>query len=103
MNQDFVEALERNPVIAAIFESSDLEEALSSPCEVIFLLSGNICELKELIHRVHAAGKKMYIHIDLLEGVANDRSAIQFLKTHFCPDGIITTKAVVAKHARAAF
>ena len=51
MNQEFVEALERNPVIAAIFDSSDLEEALASPCEVIFLLSGNICELKELIHR----------------------------------------------------
>lgn len=102
MNQEFIEALERNPVIAAIFDSSDLEEALASPCEVVFLLSGNICELKELIHKVHVAGKKMYIHIDLLEGVANDRSGIQFIKTHFCPDGVITTKAVVAKHAKEA-
>lgn len=100
MNSEFTEALERNPLIAAIFESSDLEEALESPCEVIFLLSGNICELKELIHKVHQKGKKMYIHIDLLEGVANDRSGILFLKTHFGPDGVITTKAVVAKHAR---
>lgn len=100
MNSEFMEALERSPLIAAIFESSDLDEALESPCEVIFLLSGNICELKELIHKVHQKGKKMYIHIDLLEGVANDRSGIKFLKTQFSPDGVITTKAVVAKHAR---
>ncbi len=100
MNQEFIETLERNPVIAAIFDSSDLEEALNSPCEVIFLLAGNICELQMLLDRVHERGKKMFVHIDLLEGVANDRSGIQFLKTYFHPDGIITTKAVVAKHAK---
>lgn len=100
MNQEFVEALERNPLIAAVFDSASFEEALDSPCEVIFLLFGSICELEEVIQRVHAKGKLLYLHIDLLEGVANDRSGIQFIKTHFSPDGIITTKATVARHAK---
>ncbi|WP_101696316.1 glycerol-3-phosphate responsive antiterminator [Clostridium minihomine] len=100
MNHEFTETLERSPVIAAVFESSDLDEAIESPCEVIFLLSGSICELHDLIDKVHEKGKKLYIHIDLLEGVANDRSGIQFIKNNFSPDGIITTKATVARHAK---
>lgn len=100
MNQEFVEALERNPVVAATLDFSDLGEALAPPCEMIFLLSGDIRELKKLVHRMYAAGKKTYVHIDLLEGVANDHSAIQFLKTHFYPNGIIVTKAIVAEHVR---
>lgn len=102
MLKELVQALERSPVIAAIFDSSDLEAALQSPCEVIFLLSGSICELQELIHRTHEAGKQLYIHIDLLEGVSGDRSGIRFLKDCFSPDGIITTRAAVARHAREA-
>lgn len=100
MNQQFIEVLERNPIIAAVFEASDLEQAIESPCEIIFLLSGSICELDEVIHKVHQKGKKLYLHIDLLEGVANDRSGIQFIKKHFSPDGIITTKSTVARHAK---
>ena len=42
MNREFIEALERNPVIAAVFSAADLDEAIESPCEVIFLLSGSI-------------------------------------------------------------
>lgn len=100
MNREFIEALERNPVIAAVFSAADLDEAIGSPCEVIFLLSGSICELEEVIHKAHNNGKKLYIHIDLLEGVANDRSGIQFIKKNFAPDGIITTKSAVARHAK---
>jgi glycerol uptake operon antiterminator len=102
MLEELVQALERSPVIAAIFDSSDLEAALQSPCEVIFLLSGSICELRELIEKTHGRGKQLYIHMDLLEGVSGDRSGIRYLKDEFSPDGIITTRAAVARHAKEA-
>lgn len=100
MNKEFNETLERSPVIAAVFESSDLDIAINSPCEIIFLLSGSICDLDAVIRKAHEKGKKLYLHIDLLEGAANDRSGLQFIKKHFCPDGIITTKSNVVRHAK---
>ncbi len=100
MNKEFHETLERCPIIAAVFEPTDLEAAIQSPCEVIFLLSGSICNLEEIIHKVHFKDKKLYIHIDLLEGVANDRSGIHFIKQNFSPDGIITTKSNVVRYAK---
>lgn len=98
--REFCELLERNPIIAAVFDTADLPAAARSPCEVIFLLCGNICELSGMIETARGHGKKMLIHLDLLGGIGKDQYMVQYLKKTFAPDGVITTKSNITKYAR---
>jgi len=91
-------SLERCPVIAAIHDRF-FSDALASPAEVVFLLGGNLISIEDRIRDAHNAGKYIFIHIDLAEGVGKDRAGIQFLAK--CgADGIISTRANMIRIAR---
>ena len=89
--------IESNPIIAAISELKQLDEALDSPCENIFLLTGNIFNLKEIAHRVKSKNKGLYIHIDLIDGFSKDTWGLEYIIKNIYPDGIITTKSNLVK------
>ena len=74
MNDNLYSRLQENPIIAAIKSEEKLKKALISPCEVIFLLHGNIFTLKSEIDRIKDKGKLVYVHADLLEGSSKDVS-----------------------------
>lgn len=94
------EALNSNPVIAAVKDESLLEVAVASPCGVLFLLAGNICTIEERVARIHACGKQVYIHMDLMEGFGRDRHSLRYIHERIAPDGIITTKSNLVKAAK---
>lgn len=98
MNNEIFNILEENPVIAAVQEES-FPCALSSSAQIIFHLKANLLTVKERIDEVHNAGKKIFIHIDLAEGIAKDKTGIEFLKS-LNVDGIISTRAQLIKYAR---
>lgn len=100
MKNDFYDRLSINPIIAAVKDLVTLEKAIKSPCEVIFLLTGNICNIKDIVNRVKAVDKKIYIHIDLMDGFARDSYALTYIKENIRPDGIITTKSNLIKIAK---
>ncbi len=58
MRNQFYDKLSLNPIIAAVKDLNKLDRAIKSPCEVIFLLKGNICNIKELVEKVKASGKR---------------------------------------------
>ena len=76
--KELYESLEDNPVIAAVRDSR-FEEALESPSSVIFLLGGNLLNVAERIVSAKKAGKKIFVHIDLSEGIGRDRSGLEYL------------------------
>ena len=92
--------LGENPMIASVKTPAMLDKAIASPVEVIFMLSGNICELDEAVSKARDAGKKLALHIDLIEGMGKDYYALKYLSQNVKPDGIITTKANLVKYAR---
>jgi glycerol uptake operon antiterminator len=92
--------LQECPVIAAVKEEKFLQPALASPCRVIFLLTGNICSVENIVKQIQNAGKNVYIHIDLLEGFGKYKYALAWIKERVAPDGIITTKTALVKIAR---
>ncbi len=94
---DFFEKIEVNPIIAAVSDLDQLDEALDSPCENIFLLTGNIFNLKEIANRVQSKGKGLYIHIDLIDGFSKDTWGLEYIVKNIFPDGIITTKSNLVK------
>jgi glycerol uptake operon antiterminator len=91
------ETLARAPIIAAIKNERELESAFASSCQVLFMLTGNICNIQQIIKQTRLAQKKIYLHIDLLEGFGRDRYALRYIKSDIAPDGIITTKSNLVK------
>lgn len=100
MRNDFYDKLSINPIIAAVRDIRRIDKAIESPCEVIFLLKGNICNIEENVHRIKAAGKSAYVHVDLMEGFSKDLYALKHIKEKVQPDGIITTKSSLIKIAK---
>jgi glycerol uptake operon antiterminator len=94
---NFFKKIEVNPIIAAINDLEQLDEALDSPCENIFLLTGNIFNLREIAHRVKSKNKGLYIHIDLIDGFSKDTWGLEYIIKNIFPDGIITTKSNLVK------
>lgn len=92
------DSLERCPIIAAVNDKF-IEDAVSSPAEVIFLLGSNLITLKERIDAVHKRGKRIFIHIDLADGLGKDKAGVEFLAKSGT-DGIISTRANLIRAAK---
>ena len=98
IQRELYDCLEDNPIIAAVHENQ-IPDALVSPSGVIFLLGGNLLSVGDNIKAAQKAGKSIFIHIDLAEGIAKDRTGIEYL-AQCGADGIISTKANLLKYAR---
>lgn len=86
-------------VIAAVRSEEELSYAICSGAEIIFLLAANIEELEGQAKRVHEADKKLFIHLDLAEGIGKDEYGIRFAKAKGA-DGIISTRSNIIKLAK---
>lgn len=89
-----------SPVIAAVKEDAGLRQALSSDCQVIFLLYGTILNVGSLVEQVHERGKICFVHIDLIDGLSNREIAVDALVKLSRPDGIISTRAPQIRRAQ---
>ena len=88
-------------IIAAVRNDKELDMAINANVWVIFDLCPNLITLPQKAETVHNAGKKLYIHMDLAEGIGKDRCGIDFVRR--CKvDGIISTRSNIIKLAREA-
>jgi glycerol uptake operon antiterminator len=86
--------------IAALQKEEDLEQVLASPVNIVFLLTGSIFNIKELVSRVKESGKYVFIHMEFIEGIAADRSGVAYVAKHVQPTGIISTKSNLIRVAK---
>ncbi|AOT70429.1 glycerol-3-phosphate responsive antiterminator [Geosporobacter ferrireducens] len=100
MGNKFYSKIQANPIVAAVKDISKLESAIRSPSEIMFLLAGNIFNLKSIVDRVKNEDMFIYIHIDLMEGFSKDAVALKYINENIKPDGIITTKSNLIKIAK---
>lgn len=77
-----------------------IEAAINSPCKIIFLLAGDISNIKSVVDKVKDNNKLIYVHIDLMEGFSKDIAALKFINEHIYPDGIITTRGNLVKASK---
>jgi len=88
-------------IIAAVRNAQELDAALHSRVKMIFWLSPNILTLAETVRSVHEAGKKIFIHMDLAEGLGKDKPGLQYAGKAGV-DGVISTRVNIIKAAREA-
>ncbi|MCF8019453.1 Glycerol-3-phosphate responsive antiterminator [Petrocella atlantisensis] len=89
-----------NPIIAAVSSREHMEKAIKSPCNVIFMLYGDIMTLKDDVNYAKANDKKVFIHIDLIHGFSHDNYALRYIQSEIDPTGIVTTKSSLTKKAK---
>ena len=101
MNQEFYDAVEANPVIAAVKSDAGLQAAVEmEEIQVIFVLYGDVGTIPEILERIKAAGKKAMVHIDLIAGLSAKEISVEFIARQTRADGIITTKPALVRRAK---
>ncbi len=94
------ELLRDCPIVAAIKDDAGLENCLECECNIVFILYGNINTISEIVDRAKYNGKTVFVHIDLIDGLAAKESAVKYLADKTQADGIISTKAPLIRCAR---
>lgn len=87
-------------IIASVKNEKNLDLALKSDINIVFLLTGNLITTAEYIKRIQKYQKKVFLHIDFIDGLSNSKSAINYISKVWKPDGIITTRANLIKYAK---
>lgn len=91
---------EIGPVIAAVRDYKQFDQALSAPVSTIFILSAELIALRDMCRVCQREGKMAFLHVDLIHGLANDEAALHFLSREVKPEGIISTHRGVVQAAR---
>lgn len=95
-----LKVLLENPIIATCKNEEHIQDCINSNCKIVFLLCGDICNIQDIVKSLHDAGKMVFVHMDLIEGLSPSEIAVRFVAQH-CPlDGIISTKTHVVKAAK---
>lgn len=88
-------------IIAATRTDREFELAVNSSVGIVFQLAPNIETIGEQARIAHQNGKKLFVHIDLAEGIGKDEYGIRYAKKQGV-DGIISTRNGVIKLAKKA-
>lgn len=101
MNRLFYEAVEENPIIAAVKSMDDLELCCSlEEIRVVFILFGDICSIPKIVQKIKDVGKVAMVHVDLISGLGNKEIIVDFIKENTEADGIISTKASLIRRGK---
>ena len=94
----FKNLLDSFPLIATV-HAEELEAALDSPAEILCHMKADLLSIADIIKKVHMKGKYILVHIDLAEGIASDKTGIQYLR-NLGVDGIISTLGKLIRQAK---
>lgn len=98
--EEFIGLLKNNRIIAAIKDEEGLEKILASNCRIVFVLFGDIVNLPNIISRIKDCGKTVFVHIDLIDGLASRDVSVNYIARNTCADGIISTRPNIVKCAK---
>ncbi len=98
--QNLLDILAQNPVIAAVRDAGQLNAALAQKTKVVFLLSGSINSLADDVQALKSLGLIVFLHVDLIDGLRPDQQGMRFVADVLKPSGIISTKPACIKWAR---
>lgn len=98
--KELYEIIEESPIISAVKDDEGLQKCIKSDCRTVFVLYGSINNIAQIVDILKKANKTVFVHTDLIDGLANRESSVDFLKKTTALDGIISTKISLIKHAK---
>jgi len=93
------DALRDGPIIAAVRDVAALDRALASPVRIVFLLGGDVFGLPSQVQRAQRAGKRVYVHLDLVDGFSRAAAGVRMAARLLRPNGILSTRAPLVRAA----
>lgn len=97
---EFIETIQDNPIIAAVHTKDNLLEAIRIGVPTIFLLNTDIFSAKALVDVAKNNDCNVFLHMDLIDGLAPGAKALDYVTKRIAPSGIISTKSSLIKYAR---
>ena len=100
MDTRLYQAIQANPIIAAIRDDEGLEGCLKADVQIVFVLYGDICSIGRIVERIKNAGKMAIVHVDLITGLSGKEICVDFLRNSTRADGIISTRVNMIQRAK---
>lgn len=100
MSDLLLRRLRKKPVIAGVKNVADAVKAVEKQVEILFLLTGTLFDLQDLVRRELEPRPLIFAHIDLLQGIGKDQWGLRFLAKDVGVDGILTTRSHLVKSAK---
>jgi glycerol uptake operon antiterminator len=95
-----IKQLNEFPVIAALKDAASAQAACAGRPGVCFILGGDIMSVPKMVKKLKEAGKSIFVHIDMINGIGTDKAAVKYVARAWKPDGIITTRKGLIKCAK---
>ncbi|MEW9053198.1 MAG: glycerol-3-phosphate responsive antiterminator [Neobacillus sp.] len=89
-----------NRVIPAIRNMKDFEEVLKTDHEHIIFLETRLSQVESIVKYAKKHKKKVFMHVDLIQGLKVDEYGLEYLINNVKVDGIISTRANVIAYAK---
>ncbi|WP_082233397.1 glycerol-3-phosphate responsive antiterminator [Halobacillus massiliensis] len=90
----------KQTVLPAVKKMKDFERLLEMDTEYIIILESRLSMLPNVVKAGQKAGKKVWVHVDLIQGLKADDYGMEFLGRAIKPDGVITTRSHVIQLAK---
>lgn len=88
-----------NRLIIAIPDIKKFEKFLKTDFKNCVLLNIHVSLLEEIIRMAHNEGKRVFLHMDLINGLTNDRYGAEYAIQKLGADGLMSTNPRVCKRA----
>ncbi|WP_281659171.1 glycerol-3-phosphate responsive antiterminator [Halobacillus sp. Cin3] len=95
-----IEALQNDRLIASIKSPKALDAFLKTDLRTAFLLFGDLSMIGKYVRHLKNHDRRVYIHLDKIQGISPDTEGLKFLHRFADPDGIITTKSQLIQKAK---
>ncbi len=100
LRKELVELVQDEPIIPGVKDDTGLSDVLTLENRIVFVLFGDILNLQSIVSRLKAAGKLVFVNVDLIEGFSSKDIVVRYLRLHTEADGILSAKVSMIKAAQ---
>ncbi|KPB05584.1 glycerol-3-phosphate responsive antiterminator [Bacillus sp. CHD6a] len=100
LQEEFIQRLNHDRMIASIKDTKSLDQFIESDIQCAFLLVGNISVIKRYVDLLKKHNRFVFLHLEKIPGVSFDREGLKFIAKYVQPTGIVTTKSSLIQLAK---
>lgn len=84
--------LERNFIIFVVKDNIIFEKVLNLNSELVFIILFNIMNIKDYMDKLKKVNKKVYIYVDMIDGLNGINNGVDYIVNIVKLDGILIIK-----------